>query len=326
MASIETLNLDSIKMENPYLRLGTDVSTLEKSIETIGLIAPLIVNSDNVLLAGARRWQALKNLGHTEVPVVRVEKDNLHQELISIDENLVRKALNSTEMEKHLLRAKEIYRELAESDEMFKETLIQKRRMRLEAQGDSSEEIENFDENDIETLATEEFANEVSVKSGLSQNQVIKAMDREKKSSYGLKEARERGEISVSQANEIIRLEPEEQEAIIPHIADRTVSELKKIVKDVKTSGVDEALERSRSQPHAREFNELLKIYKKAYKLTEALKLEGVQIQGPVRQDIENYWMELKQNMEDVLERDSEIFTPEYMQDSNSMSDSAPLS
>ena len=32
MASIETLNLDSIKMENPYLRLGTDVSTLEKSI------------------------------------------------------------------------------------------------------------------------------------------------------------------------------------------------------------------------------------------------------------------------------------------------------
>jgi ParB family chromosome partitioning protein len=322
MASIETLNLDSIKMENPYLRLGTDVSTLEKSIETIGLIAPLIVNNDNVLLAGARRWQALKNLGHTEVPVIRVDKDNLHQELISIDENLVRKALNSTEMEKHLLRAKEIYRELAETDEMFKETLLQKRKMRLEAQGDSSEEIDNFDESDIETLATEEFANEVSVKSGLSQNQVIKAMDREKKSSHGLKEARERGEISVSQANEIIRLEPEEQEAIIPHISDRTVSELKKIVKDVKTSGVDEALERSRSQPHAREFNEILKMLKKSYKLTEALKLEGVQIQGPVRTDIENYWMELKQNMEDVLERDSEIFTPEYIQ-SDSMSEAS---
>ena len=67
--AIETLNLDLIKMENPYLRLGTDVSTLERSIETIGLIAPLIVNEKNVLLAGARRWQALKNLGNRKSDV-----------------------------------------------------------------------------------------------------------------------------------------------------------------------------------------------------------------------------------------------------------------
>lgn len=313
MATIETINLDEIKMENPYLRLGTDVSPLEKSIETIGLIAPLIINEDKVLLAGARRWQALKNLGHTECPVIKVDKDGLHQELISIDENLVRKALNSTEMEQHLLRAKEIYRELAEKDEMFKETLVQKRKLRMESEESSPEEMAIAPEDmDIDTLATEEFANEVSLKSGLSKRQVIKAMEREEKSSPSLKQARQRGEISVSQANEIIRLTPEEQEEILPYVADRTVSELKKIVKDVKSSGVEDAIERSRENPHAREFNELLKMMKKSFKITEALKLEGVSVQGPAKREISKYWHELKSNMEEVLE-DMEVFTPEYM-------------
>lgn len=317
------MNLDAIKMENPYLRLGTDVSTLEKSIETIGLIAPLIINENNVLLAGARRWQALKNLGHTECPVIKVDKDNLHQELISIDENLVRKALNSTEMEQHLLRAKEIYRELAETDEMFKETLVQKRRLRMEElSSDEGIAVEAPEELDVDTLATEEFANEVSLKSGLSQRQIMKAMEREEKSAAPLKEARRRGEISVSQANEIIRLTPEEQEEILPYVADRTVSELKKIVKDVKSAGVQEAILRSEEQPHAREFNELLKLMKKTFKITEALKLEGVTVEGPARRDLLKFWHELKTNMSEVLE-DTEVFTPEYMTSGSSSEDNS---
>jgi ParB family chromosome partitioning protein len=315
--AIETLNLDLIKMENPYLRLGTDVSTLERSIETIGLIAPLIVNEKNVLLAGARRWQALKNLGHVEAPVIRIDKDSLHQELVSIDENMVRKALNSTEMEKHLLRAKDIYKELAGSDEMFKETLIQKRRLRLDTEGmdtSSLSEQTSPEDLDLDTLATEEFANEVSQKSGLSQRQVIKAMEREEKSSPTLRDARVRGDISVSQANELIRLDPEDQENLIPHVGERTVSELRKLVKEAKTSGVEEALEKYKSLPNAREFTELIKIMKKAQKITESLKLEGVQAQGAMRSDLKNYWEELKTNMNEVLESDYEVFTPDYMQ------------
>ncbi|MCF8060239.1 MAG: ParB N-terminal domain-containing protein [Bacteriovoracaceae bacterium] len=316
--AFETLNLDQIKMENPYLRLGTDVSTLERSIEAIGLIAPLIVNQDNVLLAGARRWQALKNLGHTDAPVIRVEKDGLQQELISIDENLVRKALNSTEMEKHLLRAKDIYKELAGNDDMFKETLIQKRRIRLENEGTGTSVESSADELDIDTLATEEFANEVSEKSGLSKRQVIMAMEREEKSSETLRGARANGEISVSQANELIRLRPEEQEEILPHIGERTVGELRKIVKEAKANGVQVALNKYESVPNARELNELLKLMKKSFKITEALKIEGVNIQGPIRSDLKNFWEELKNNMAEVLDNDYEVFTPEYMQDNNS--------
>ncbi|MCR9205795.1 MAG: ParB/RepB/Spo0J family partition protein [Halobacteriovoraceae bacterium] len=318
--TLESINLDSIKMENPYLRLGTDVSTLERSIENIGLMAPLVVNQKDILLAGARRWQALKNLGRTTVEVIRVDMDSLHEELISIDENLVRKDLNNTEMEQHLRRAKEIYRELAEKDETFKETLVQKRKLRMqeEAEANGMEEAEGInDECDVDTLATEEFAQEVSQKSGLSQRQIIRAIEREEKSSPILKEARERGEINVSQANEIIRLESNDQEDIIPHIQGRTVGELKRLVKDVKSMGVPAALEKNIQDPHAKEMAELLKMFKKTFKITEALNIEGLRLDGPMKSDLNRYWESIKDNMDELLDHQTQVFTPDYLSEQN---------
>lgn len=316
---IENYRLDSIKMENPYLRLGTDVSTLEQSISTVGLIAPLIINESGVLLAGARRWQALKNLGKEEAPVIIVEKDSLHQELISIDENLVRKSLTDPEMEKHLSRAKQIYRVLAGEDESFKQSLIEKRKKRLSeiAMEGDSQAIDDEEEVDLDTLATEEFAEEVSVKSGLSQKQIMKAMEREEKSSEALKTARNNGLVNVSQTNELIRLDAEDQEKLINHVGERTVSELRKIVKDAKTIGVDEALIKHEKQPHMREYNEILKSLKKAYKFADALSLEGVEISGPIRGEVEKYWTEFSRVMPKLLGEyeSSASFSPEYLQD-----------
>jgi ParB family transcriptional regulator, chromosome partitioning protein len=109
---VEVRKLNDLKATNPYLRLGTDVSDLEKSIQTLGLIAPLVISTDNVILAGARRYQALLNLGYTEAPVMVVDRGPLEKELVSIDENLVRKDLSKIEIESHLRRAKEIYQNL----------------------------------------------------------------------------------------------------------------------------------------------------------------------------------------------------------------------
>jgi hypothetical protein len=89
----------------------------------------------------------------------------------------------------------------------------------------------------------------------------------------------------------------------------------------VKSAGVAQAIERSQAQPHAREFNELLKQMKKSFKITEVLKLEGVHIEGPIRQEMLKFWHELKKNMDEILEEDS-VFTPEYLgQDSTSDQD-----
>lgn len=328
----EVISLDSIKMENPYLRLGTDVETLEKSIQTVGIISPLIVNQNNVLLAGARRWQALKNLGYTEVPVIRVDKDSLHQELISIDENLVRKSLSTPEMEQQLLRTKEIYSDLADNDEDFKRDLMEKYNMFKAMDSDNvidkgevptenprKSKHEEIDENDMDAVAGVVFAKEVSEKSGMSESRVLKAMEREQKSAPLIKEARNRGELSVSQTNELIRLDKDDQEALVSHIGDRTVSELRRLVKDVKVQGVEQALMANEKSPHAREFNELLKILKKANKIVETLSYEQVDMAGPIRKDVEKYWDSLSAHMHSVLDsEDTQNFHPEYLAESAS--------
>ncbi len=126
--------------------MGTDVTDLEKSIQTLGLIAPLVISPDNVILAGARRYQALMNLGFTEAPVTVIHRGPLEKELVSIDENLVRKDLTKMEIESHLRRAKEIYQEInpvtvkeEEKDVVVKEPPKKRRRTTKKDKADETE-------------------------------------------------------------------------------------------------------------------------------------------------------------------------------------------
>ena len=110
--NVSTRKIDRIKLKSSYLRLDTDVSTLKKSVGSIGLIHPVTVNQDDELIAGARRFQAAKELGWEEIPVQVVEQDALVQELVSIDENLVREPLGQLDLERSLNRGREIYESL----------------------------------------------------------------------------------------------------------------------------------------------------------------------------------------------------------------------
>lgn len=86
---------------------------LADSIREIGLINPIVINSRNELKAGLHRLEACKLLGYTEVDVMVVDVDgNLLDELIEIDENLIRYELNYLERGEQLKRRKEIYEEL----------------------------------------------------------------------------------------------------------------------------------------------------------------------------------------------------------------------
>lgn len=276
---METLDINDIIVNNPYSRVETDVTELEKSISTIGLISPLIINDKNELLAGARRYKALKNLGYSEVPVLRNTKGPLEQELISIDENLVRKDLNKIEIEAHLRRAKEIYEKLASSDEQKLQEIKEQAEVLKEnlADREGAEEAAPT----VEILASELFVKEVSDKTGMSPRQIHQAISRDEKSSKALKEAREQGEVNISQTNEVIKLTEQEQEAILPHIKDKTVSEIRKIVKEAKSNGVGSAIEMAENvAPNAKEVKQLLIQAKKLRQLAGRLELEKVEIRG----------------------------------------------
>lgn len=88
------------------------IKDLEQSISTIGLVNPITMNKENELLSGYQRLIACKNLGYETIPSIVKDEDELKEELIQIDENLVRKHLSPWELNTLLTRKKEIYESL----------------------------------------------------------------------------------------------------------------------------------------------------------------------------------------------------------------------
>lgn len=256
--------LNELKATNPYLRLGTDVTELEKSIQTLGLIAPLVISTDNVILAGARRYQALLNLGYTEAPVMVVDRNALERELVSIDENLVRKDLTKIEIESHLRRAKEIYQELNPVEEVEA------------APVETSSDVETKEVKKV-VLSAEKFLNMVSEKTGLSPKQIHEAINRDEMAAPEVKAARKNGELSLSQTNEIVKLKKEEQQEAIEHLKEMPVRDIKKFVKIAKVQGVDKAIAATPNVPFQKEFQEIDSNLKKVIKKMKQLQLEGIE-------------------------------------------------
>lgn len=251
---MDVRKLNDLKVTNPYLRLGTDVSELEKSIQTVGLIAPLVISPDNVILAGARRYQALLNLGQTEAQVLVVDLGELEMELVSIDENLVRKDLTKIEIEGHLRRAKEIYQALNPIVEVNVE----------------------IDKKTI--LPNEKFLNMVSLKTGLSPKQIHEAINRDEMAANNVKEARKNGDLSLSQTNEIIKLNKDEQQRSLTHLKTMPVREIKNFVKIAKVKGVETAIKETNQDPNTREFLEIEMSLKKLLNKFKQLELEGIEL------------------------------------------------
>jgi ParB family chromosome partitioning protein len=66
------------------------VRELANSMSEIGLINPITVTQDRVLITGAHRLEAAKLLGWTDIQATEVELDELLEGLHEIDENLIR--------------------------------------------------------------------------------------------------------------------------------------------------------------------------------------------------------------------------------------------
>ena len=86
-----------------------NVEDLCKSIQKVGLLHPVVVNEENKLIAGQRRIEAFKKLGHTEIPVTVLNlKAILNGE---IDENINRKSFATREKYHIYERLEPMYRQ-----------------------------------------------------------------------------------------------------------------------------------------------------------------------------------------------------------------------
>ena len=89
------------------------VKELAESIDTIGLISPIVIDMKNNLVTGHHRLRAYQLLGKTMIPcLIQEELNDLKYKLREIDENLIRHELHFIERGEQLKRRKEIYETL----------------------------------------------------------------------------------------------------------------------------------------------------------------------------------------------------------------------
>ena len=72
---IEILDVDEIipYLNNPKTHPERQIQAIMSSIRQFGYVAPIIVDKDNVIVAGHGRYEALRRLGVKRIPVVRAD-------------------------------------------------------------------------------------------------------------------------------------------------------------------------------------------------------------------------------------------------------------
>ena len=98
------LDINSVVIKQKLRENNGDLSTLENSVRKLGLLSPVIVDTNNVLISGGRRLEACRKAGITKIPAFRfdVDANSMRAMDIQSDENLCRQPLSSKELEKHI--------------------------------------------------------------------------------------------------------------------------------------------------------------------------------------------------------------------------------
>lgn len=201
-----------IKIEDIVIKDGRraiddkKVKEMSESIAEIGLINPIIINKDNVLIAGAHRIEAYKLLGKTEIEANVITADELTLELIEIDENYCRSELHFIERGELLNRRKAIY------EELHPEAKVGGDRGNQYTGGKSSNWV-----------SAKSFVKDTIDKTGRSKASINRELMIAKNIVPEAKEVIKEKNLNQSQALEIARLEPSEQMA-----AAQDVTKLKK--------------------------------------------------------------------------------------------------
>lgn len=241
--------INEIKFDKKSPRFGTDVTELAASIMEVGVLQPVLLNKAGKLLAGKRRLAAALQLGMREIPAYRVEFDSMHEELATIDENLMQLPLNSIEFDEAMYRRKVIF------EEKFPLT-------RAGVAGGAKSEQQSF-------------TTETAEKLDLSRKSIELAVNRAKLATPKVKQAREGG-LASSKVNEIVTLDPKLQDEVLTLVEGKSYSEVKDLVKRIKDNGLEEAIRTMQSHegaPHVSTVDHGLTRLQK--ELTATLSFEG---------------------------------------------------
>ena len=149
------MKIDEIIVKDRIRKDSGGMMELINDIKANGLINPVTINTDHVLLAGYRRLTACKALGMTDIPVHMVSTKSEEQDLkVEISENEIRKEFTMTERLDYARRLERIEAEKAK-----------------DRQG-SRNDLKDFPQNSAESGETRD---KVATKVGMSHDTLRKA-------------------------------------------------------------------------------------------------------------------------------------------------------
>lgn len=279
---IVEVDISEIKVKRQGLRYEKEPADLIESIKEIGLINPPTINQSYELIAGGRRYAAIKALGWKKMPVIIYEATHedrsiQQEELVHIDENLTRLDLTKIDFEKALAKRKRIY------EYLHPETKQGGDRKSAKIKGQES--------------SAESFVEDTAKKTGKSKSAIKDAVRRVERSSPALLAAREAGEINATQATELVKLGKEEQEIVIPHIKNKDTKEVKEFVSKVMKNGVDAVIGDAEFSFSEMSFFSDLKKAKE--KLIAALRTDKILSSHYLKQEVEPHLSEIEKSIKE---------------------------
>lgn len=192
------VKIENIVVHKRLRDIDTDkVKELADSIKEVGLLCPVLVTKDNILVAGNHRIEAYKLLGLEAIETIIIDKTTLLIELAEIDENLIRNELHFIEEGDHFDRRKEIYEELYPKTKQGgdrKSTGIKQR---------------------LAPLEKPSFVTDTASKTGKSERTVREELQISRNISPELKKQIKATNTGEKDALKISRMEPEEQIKVV---------------------------------------------------------------------------------------------------------------
>jgi len=109
--SAETLRVEDVVVRDGRRAINESVvSQLAESIAQNGLLEPILVTSEHVLIAGAHRLEAFRRIGWDFIEArVAIGIEAVEAEIAELDENLIRTKLTELEERRLWLRRKKLY-------------------------------------------------------------------------------------------------------------------------------------------------------------------------------------------------------------------------
>ena len=110
---VEDIPVEEIKIRVRLRNLNEQkVKEIATSIDQVGLMNPITIDSENYLIAGNHRLSAHKLLGYQTIPCIRKETSKIYGELMECMENISRAELNHIEIAEHMVKREELLGQL----------------------------------------------------------------------------------------------------------------------------------------------------------------------------------------------------------------------